>query len=69
MRNALLRSFRSIHNSLLGPDPDLANGAEVDTVEAAAEAAARGWNRQEQSLIGGRLGQYLHLLFIGSLPH
>uniref|UniRef100_A0A915AKW2 Ubiquitin-like domain-containing protein n=1 Tax=Parascaris univalens TaxID=6257 RepID=A0A915AKW2_PARUN len=64
VRNALLRSFRSIHNSLLGPDPDLANGTEVNAVEAAAEAAARGWNRQEQSLIGGRLGQYLHLLFI-----
>ncbi|KHN77413.1 Uncharacterized protein Tcan_18974 [Toxocara canis] len=63
-RNAILRCFRSVYNSLLGPDPHLGIESEVDTVEAAAEAAARGWNRQDQPLIGGRLGQYLHLLFI-----
>ncbi|VDM39811.1 unnamed protein product [Toxocara canis] len=66
-RNAILRCFRSVYNSLLGPDPHLGIESEVDTVEAAAEAAARGWNRQDQPLIGGRLGQYLHLLFIGLL--
>lgn len=49
----------------MGPDPGTAPmGASL---EAAADAAARGGWNENQNVVGIRIGQYIHVIFIGKL--
>lgn len=62
--NALIRGLRTVYNAVMGPDFDSQN-EDSASLNAAADAAARGWNdHQQPQAIGARLGQHLHLLFV-----
>ncbi|VBB26688.1 unnamed protein product [Acanthocheilonema viteae] len=66
VRNAFLRISRYGYNAVMGPDPGVTavRGASLD---AAADAAAdNGWNQNENA-VGGRIGQYVQVIFIGKL--
>ncbi|KAL4003122.1 Ubiquitin family protein [Acanthocheilonema viteae] len=63
VRNAFLRISRYGYNAVMGPDPGVTavRGASLD---AAADAAAdNGWNQNENA-VGGRIGQYVQVIFI-----
>ncbi|VDK29298.1 unnamed protein product [Gongylonema pulchrum] len=66
IRNALLRLFRYSYNAVMGPDPGPAPGDDDGaSLDAAADAAARGGWNQNQNAVGNRIGQYIHIIFIG----
>lgn len=66
VQNAFLRIFRYGYNAVMGPDPEVTvvSGSSLDA--AADAAASTGWNQNENA-IGGRIGQYVQVIFIGKL--
>lgn len=66
VRNALLRVFRNVYNAVMGPHSRI-TAVRGASLEAAADAAAvSGWN-QNDNAVGGRIGQYIKIIFIGKL--
>ncbi|CAG9540847.1 unnamed protein product [Cercopithifilaria johnstoni] len=63
VQNAFLRIFRYGYNAVMGPDPGVTavRGTSLDT--AADVAAGNGWNQNENA-VGGRIGQYVQVIFI-----
>uniref|UniRef100_A0A0R3RT34 Ubiquitin-like domain-containing protein n=1 Tax=Elaeophora elaphi TaxID=1147741 RepID=A0A0R3RT34_9BILA len=63
VQNAFLRTFRYGYNVIMGPDPGV-TAVRVTSLDAAADAAAgNGWNQNENA-VGGRIGQYVQVIFI-----
>ncbi|VDK68066.1 unnamed protein product [Litomosoides sigmodontis] len=63
VQNAFLRVLRYCYNAVMGPDPGVTvvRGSSLDA--AADAAASTGWNQNENA-IGGRIGQYVQVIFI-----
>ncbi|VDO20071.1 unnamed protein product [Brugia timori] len=66
VQNAFSRAFRYGYNAVMGPDPGLIAIRGVSLDAAADIAANNGWN-QNANVLGGRIGQYVQVIFIGKL--
>ncbi|EFO27509.2 hypothetical protein LOAG_00973 [Loa loa] len=63
VQNVLLRTFRYGYNAVMGPDPGI-TAMRGTSLDAAADAATvNGWNQNENA-VGGRIGQYVQVIFI-----
>ncbi|VDO46606.1 unnamed protein product, partial [Onchocerca flexuosa] len=61
VQNAFLRTFLYGYNAVMGPNPEITAGTSLD---AAANAAAGNGRNQNENAIGGRIGQYVQIIFI-----
>lgn len=64
IQNAFLRTFFYGYNAVMGPNPEITVGTSLD---AAANAAAGNGRNQNENAIGGRISQYVQIIFIGKL--
>ncbi|MCP9259485.1 hypothetical protein DINM_002429 [Dirofilaria immitis] len=63
IQNTFLGIFRFGYNAVMGSDPGIA-AIESTSLDAAADVTANnGWNQNENA-IGGRIGQYVQIIFI-----
>uniref|UniRef100_A0AAF5PPE5 Ubiquitin-like domain-containing protein n=1 Tax=Wuchereria bancrofti TaxID=6293 RepID=A0AAF5PPE5_WUCBA len=63
VQNAFLRAFRYGYNAVMGPDPGVIAIRGIPLDAAADAAANNGWN-QNANVLGGRIGQYVQVIFI-----
>lgn len=66
VQNAFLRIFRYSYNAIMGPDPGITAVRDTSLDAAADAAAGNGWNQNENA-VGGRISQYVQVIFIGKL--